>query len=400
MKKIFRIPAVLTLLVLIMIFSAVGYGLGGPLAKWSFESAAQSATGLPVTLKSASISLFPLAINLKGIEWPDENDKSKNALEVDQLSAGLLTGPLFRGNLIINQANAVGVRIDQTRSAAWQPLPVEEETVSEPGVVEESANKAKEQIKQASNKAIDSAEDILENESANLITRQKVAEFEQQLTTAQATITSLEGKIPDSKRISKLEEKFKVLMNAKIDSPDDFKRLEAEWAVIEKELNSIQTNVKSIQSESAATSKNLQQKFNELKAAPDQDWKHLISKYQPGKQNTAQFAKQLFGDKYFTYLETGLEWYEKIKPWLPESEDDTEVEVDVAKIWTFPTDKPEPGFWLQNASLELALETGSLSVNFADWTSDYKQLNRPALIVFEKNHLRDNVQEKIGRAHV
>lgn len=171
MKNVFRLPTLLALLLFITVLSVFGNGLLGPLAKWGIESAVQKASGLPVTVKSASLGLFPLTLNLKGIEWPDKQDRMENAVSVSQVNAQIATRPLLRGNVIIAQANITGVLLDQPRSVAWEPLPVKAQSPSKQGAVEPATKRAAAKINAVSRAAVTSANAILDAENDRLTTR-------------------------------------------------------------------------------------------------------------------------------------------------------------------------------------------------------------------------------------
>jgi len=400
MKKILRLSAVIWFLLFVLLMSALAYGLSGPLTRWSIEKSLQSSSELPVTVESASVSLMPLSITVSGIQWPDSENKQNNAFVMQQIQAKLRFGPLLRGNVIIDEASIGPVLTNQTRSIPWEPLPVEQSD-EEPGALEPVTEAAKEKVRDLTQQASLSAEEILKEERDNLITRKQANELKTQSSALINDLDQLRMASPKDSDITVLKSRFQALSKSKLDSPEAISRFDSEWKKLRNDINALKAASLAPIERLDKGSKALQVTVSELNQAPKADWENLSNKYQPGNVDTGALSQQLFGSKYSGYIEQGLYWYEKAKPWLPENDADEDKNDDQtkdntktpeSKVWVFPTDNPEPGFWLKTASLTLLTDKGMVFTQLENWSSDLKQIKKPATAVFNR-HLGDETFE-------
>jgi uncharacterized protein (TIGR03545 family) len=110
------------LLMVAVLVSAYWFGLN-PLARWGLVHTAQRITSAKVDLSEAQVSLVGGRIQLTGLQVANPQRPLKNLLAADRLELDLDTAALLRRRLIVDDAQAIGLRVDTDRdtSGAWQP---------------------------------------------------------------------------------------------------------------------------------------------------------------------------------------------------------------------------------------------------------------------------------------
>jgi len=398
MKNIFRWSAVIWFVIFVLLMSGLAYGLSGPLTRWSLQKTLQATSELPVTIDNVSVSLMPLSINISGVQWPDSENRQKNAFIFQQIEAKVRFGPLLRGNVIVDKATIGPVLTDQLRSTPWEPLPKDLPS-EEPSVLDPISVAVKEKTNKLTQQASLSATEILSKEQDNLLIRKISSKLKAQTNELVVELNELQAASPKSSDIEALKSRYQVLQSTKLDSVQSIKTFESNWSQLKKEINTLKASSLAPIKKLDQGKRELELTFAELKQVPEDDWKRLSDKYQPGNVSTGALSSQLFGEKYSGYLEQGVYWYEKAKPWLPEADSENSDSESVAlkaeehesRVWVFPTDNPEPRFWLKMAALTLITDKGTVNAELQNWSSDLKQIKKLATADFR----RDTNTEKL-----
>ena len=388
MKKIFRLSAVVWFVVIFVLLSALAYGLSGPLTRWSIEKSLQEASGLPVTVDKVSVSLMPLSVTIEGVAWPDANNANSNAFVVQNITASVLMGPLLRGNIIVEESTIGPVLLDQARMSPWEPLPID--------VVDDTPSKSDELLAKAEQKALTfgtqamaSGAEILKNEQSNLLTRRKAQELATQSQELSADLAQLRQDNRIKTDVAQLQTRFQSLSAIRLDSIDSIRSLETQWTVLKTDINQLKASILSPIERLNTGSNELTATMQALKSSPQADLASLITRYQPSNLDAVALSKQLFGEETTGYMQTGMQWYTRLKPWLPEPSDSDEIDPStlpghLPTVWEFATDRPEPGFWLKSAGLTVETVNGDLDVSLQHWTSNPRAVDKVATAAFKR----------------
>lgn len=119
------------LLVVAVLVLAYWFGLN-PLVRWAVIRAGQSITAAKVDIESARVSLARGQVTLFGLQVADPKNPMKNLLAVGQVTLDLQPSALLRGKLIVEEAQASGLRLQSDRDTSGA-LPAENRQFSLPG---------------------------------------------------------------------------------------------------------------------------------------------------------------------------------------------------------------------------------------------------------------------------
>lgn len=382
------------IIIMFLLVAAVYLG-AGPFMRWSLETSARKATGLPVTIENVSFSAAPGEITITGVQWPDAEDQNQNALQIEEIKAGLRLGPLLRGNIIISQADISGATTDVKRAEPWVPLP------DLPESEDKSEEESPEWLTQGKVKVAEFSAGVGANASQLIAERQQSLEITQaknalsvQLDDGDQVVASALNDVPTAQQIDDWQLQVDQLLKSQPKSIEELKELDQRRIRL---TNSINAGLKAIQDAEKATSDHaskLSQLANRLAGAPAKDVRSLSSQLSGENVELDKIAEMLFGEKLTGQIRTGLKWYQRLAPYLSSS-DEPEIVLPEGRIWTFPTKEPEPGFWLKQASVDLRHKGVVTTMQLRDFSSSYQQIQAPARVSFTQQRLQGIVSGEV-----
>ncbi|AJQ96705.1 TIGR03545 family protein [Gynuella sunshinyii] len=389
MKKIIRWPGLIGFVVLLVLFVGGWYLFAGTVARMMVESTGRSLTGLPVTVADASFSIEPLGFHFSGLQLPDADDFNQDAVYIDKAFAQVQFWKLLRGKVVVADLSVSGMVFDQPRSQPWQPL----KTKTAPDSKQESDLVAKgREIVQDKVDAIPTPAEILEQEKQQLITLKKA---EQLQTVAAQSRTDVEAglkSIPNQQALAEYSRQIKELANTRFKTLEDFQKGKQQFEQLQKSIREDRKKVESSVAIVNSSIKNLNSAVTELKAAPGEDLDRLSEKYSLGNFNLRNISEFILGPQILSYLDTAKLWYQRVEPFIPKSDgEDADVKPERLKgrDVIFPSNNPDPAFWLQHARLEALKGTHQFDIQLQDFSSQYRALQRPATLNIAMSDSRD-----------
>ncbi len=385
--KIFRWKGLIGFVVVILLIGGGSYFFAAPLAKTALESAGKSALEVPVTIDNVGLSLDPIGFKVEGVQIPDKEDFNKNSVIVAQAIADIELWKLLRGKVQINDLSVTGIQFDQVRASPWEPIQKDEpkaesESKQEESVAEEKEPSRTDQLLADAKSSIPSADELLEREKQNLLTPQLSEQVKEKNDANSKAIQDNLKEIPSKKELDGYKKEIQQLLSDDIKSLNDFNRRKKRLEQIQKELKAdakaVQDTAKSVDK----GQKDLRTGISELTQAPKEDLQSLKDRYQFNETGAQNLGELVFGNEVREWTDKALVWYDRIKPFLnSKDEKEAEPDRDGGRFVAFPTDRPDPDFWLKNSLMTATLETGFLEIQVQDVASDFNEIGKPASLL-------------------
>ena len=362
----------------------------GPLMKMAIEKFGTDAVGAQVNVEDISLGFSPLSLTVTGVQVTDKDAPMENVVSFDTAVATLQPFPLLLGKAIIPDVKLTGVAMGTARSqsGAIDPNASEPEEIKAPSEESTAKEEQAEQASASANKALPSADEILEREE--LLTVVNGEAFEGAYNKHKTTIDDAVANLPSEKAIKDYEVKLNRILKGKFKSLDDFKQRK-------KDLDQLRAQFKQDKAAISAAKKaikdgksDLKQKWSELKDSPKQDLANLKGKYTLDGAGASNLAALLFGDDAGGYAETALGYYEKIRPLMIDEEAKAEKQALKDKRLEgeyvhFETDRPLPDFWIKTLTFTMSLpempkgsgSLGQVAVKVVDITHQQEVIDAP-----------------------
>ncbi len=374
-----------TLIICFWLFAA------GPLTKLAIESFGSDALGAKVDVAEVRYGLNPLTLTVSGVQLTDKDKPMENIFSFDQVVANIEPFPLLLGKAIIPDVRLEGMATGTPRSnsgalvkEAKQPTSSDDTNASKEDVKEKQSSEPKSQT-------LPSADEILEREA--LLTESRGEALKQAYESHSQAIETAMNNLPTDQSLKEYEARLNTIMKGKFKSLDDFKQrkkalddLKAQWKQDKQAIADAKSAVKNGQSD-------LKQKLADLKSAPKQDLANIKGKYTLDGAGASNVTALLFGDDAGGYATTALEYYEKVRPLLVDEEtkaakQELKEKRLEGRFVHFPTDRPQPDFWVKTMNFTLALpkigdqtvSAGDVAVNVVDITHQQEVINRPTVL--------------------
>ncbi|WP_428242131.1 TIGR03545 family protein [Gynuella sp.] len=389
MKKIIRWPGLIGFFVLLALFVGGWYLFAGTVARMTVESTGRSLTGLPVTVADASFSIEPLGFHFSGLQLPDAKDFNQDAVYIDKAFAQIQFWKLLRGKVVVSDLSVSGMVFDQPRSKPWQPLKTKTapDSKQKPGLVTKGRKIVQDKVE-----AIPTPAEILEQEKQQLITLKKAEQLQTVANQSRKDVETGLKSIPDQQALAEYSRQIKELANTRFKTLEDFQKGRQQFEQLQKSIREDRKKVESSVALVDSSIKNLNSAVAELKAAPGEDLDRLSEKYSLGNFNLRNISEFILGPQILSYLDTAKRWYERAEPFIPKSDEedtDTKPERLKGRDVIFPSNNPDPSFWLQHARLEALKETHKFDIQLQDFSSQYRAIQRPATMNIAMSDTRD-----------
>lgn len=396
MKRFIRWPGLAAFVVIVAVAAVIWYIAVDAVIKYTVEKTGTKAVGAKVELDSADFSLFPLGLELKGLQVTNPKKPMRNAVVAENIEMRFNTGYLLKGRKVVERLSATGIAFDRERSRsgalahrkepAEKAVPVKEKAVSQlEKLATFSTQNAREMIQKEKLQTIEEARALKQDiESARKRFRERMAELPDE-----QTFKDYE------KRLEELRSKGSGGVLGAIGKVDKAKKLRD---AIRADLAAL----REARADFAQTRSGLQKRLQALQNAPARDANRLMDKYALSPEGIANMSALVFGPKYAGWVETGLTWYQRLSPYLAgmaEAGDGERIKRKrgEGRDVVFDPRQAVPEYWIQTAHVALAEQgkasaggmAGTISGKIQNISSSQQILGRPLTFAFSGEGLRD-----------
>ncbi|GJL55356.1 MAG: hypothetical protein NPIRA02_24880 [Nitrospirales bacterium] len=332
------------------------------------ETKGTEIVGAKVELDEADLSLFPSGLTLTRLQVTNPDKPMSNAVDIARMAMGLDILPLLWSQVIIEEMAVEGVRFGTERSASGA---IRNAPVSEPGQGPFALSLPALDIPNV--KEILEKEDL---ETVRLIEALK-ADIQHERDIWEERLKQLPGKEQVKKykqRVKQVKKSAKGGIGGVLSGVEEVQSLKKE---IETDVRQVKDAKKEFEEKTAL----LKTRLAQIKAAPQRDIHHLQKKYNLSPQGLASLSQSLLGSHIGSWVQQGLAWYERLKPYL---EQGGGAETEVAAS----SDGPGVAFLIRLANVSLNLDIGDLSGTVRNITPEQAIFGQPLTFAFSGENMK------------
>ena len=351
------------------------------------EDAGTKAVGAKVELDGADLSLFPAGLTLTRLQVTNPRKPLTNVVEVARVAMGLDGVNLLRRKVIVEEMALEGVRLGTPREISGAITATQEGPDSEKDSGMFSISLPSLEVPDV--KTLLEQEDL---ETIRLIETLK-GDIQREKEEWEKRLQELPGKAQLAEykeRVKNLKKATKGGLEGVLGGVGEVQTLKQD---IEQEIQSLKDAKKEFEGKVAL----LRTRLDQVKTAPQRDIQHLKAKYNLSPQGLANMSQSLLGDEIGSMVRNGVEWYERVKPFLEGAqalqgrESGPEVQkplrgkgVDVY----FHEANPLPEFLIKLTKASVSLDVGDLSGIVHNITNDQPTLGQPTTFTFSGEQLK------------
>lgn len=398
MKQYIRWSGLGIFAVISILLAAFFIFAAGPLLKYAIESAGSAAAGAKVEVTSVKLGFDPLTLDIRGVQIADKDAPMTNLMGFQRALVNVEFFPLLLGQGIMDDVALEGVAFNtprKTSGALPKPpaLTAAEKAALEKEKAEEAANGFNLSVE------LPSADEILAREP--LATVQQGEAFQQAFKTHQADINARLAAVPDTSALQQYEKELKQITSGKFKSVEDFEKRKKAFEALQQRFKNDQLALQQARDAIKAGKQELSSLWPLLKDAPGQDFATLKNKYTADALGASNLSALLFGSEAGYWAKQGLYYYAKLKPLLVSDKKELAAEQKRKRVEgrfvVFPSDKPQPGFWLKNLHFDAALAIGQVDVRVTDITSEQAAIGRATVATVTGQNL-PAISQLVARA--
>ncbi|MBU1170623.1 MAG: TIGR03545 family protein [Proteobacteria bacterium] len=359
MKTWIRWKGILAFVVIMALVFGFFKFYAGTLVKKSIEYGGTKAVGARVDLGAVDLSLFPLGITLKGLQVTDPDEPMTNMVEVGTTRFSIEPGSLLLRKVIIDTMAVDDMRFKTARKYSGE-IPKSKETKKD----EKKAEGSK--LFSMPSLEFSDVKSVLAKEPLGVV--EEGDKLKKDMEKARIDFESRFMGLPDKETFEAHNDRLKELKSGKIklgnilSKAEDLKNLKKD---VEKDVEKI----KAMKKDLAQAVDDYQVRIRQLPQMAAADVKRLKDKYALSPQGMGNVSALFFGPKSSVWVEKGLSWYLKLKPYLKKNDSgsDKEKEQEVPQhdrgkgvYVAFKEKNPSPGFLIKHADLSLVLDAGRM----------------------------------------
>ena len=284
---------------LVVVIGGFWWLLADWLLKTTIETVGTKAVGAKVELSGADLTFSPLGFHLDKLQITDPEQPMQNLFELDSATGNLELLPLFMGQVIIDELSATGMRFGTKRAYSGAintpttpPKPEEQE---KSGGFDFAAVKEK----------LPSVDDIMARESLRTVELSK--SFREHVKNQREELEKNIAALPDDAVLKQHEQRIKELTGSKIQSVQEFQQREKELQKLKDRIRADRDHIKNVLDQLSSAKEQLNQQYQALQKAPEQDWDRIKSQYGLDS-GIGNIARVLFGD-------AAKNWYQRLRSW-------------------------------------------------------------------------------------
>ena len=374
------------------------YWLAPWLIKQSIEHVGSEINGAKVEVADVDLSLSPAGVYVYGLQVTDAKQSMQNMFELAQAYAELDLFELWGGKVIVDDLNIEALRFgtQRTRSGALS----NDEEKPEGGAEEQSASDVVNEKIGKLGAELPDADELLNRHPLRItkLASELDATFEAQKT----KWAEVSNTLPDEERLKYFEREFKALTEGDIKSLDEFNARKKKFDALKNELEQEKAQLLEVKEQLSNSKQLVQQAYQDLKNAPQQDWNDLKQQYSIDSAGGLNLSGLLFGSEFQSYAEDALYWYERLAPLMAssagdsanaESQDAIEPPRGSGRFVYFNDENPSPEFLIRkaraNAFLGQSESQGEVAFLGQDITNQQHVTGKPSVITAEASELND-----------
>jgi uncharacterized protein (TIGR03545 family) len=357
----------LVFLVLLAAILALVYLFAGFAIRLGMVYTLEKAVGAEVNIDRVSLSLAPLALNIRDLQITDKDKPTHNTLSFAQAQAALEVWPALLGYYVVNDLSIDGLAYGAERRS--------------PGKVYrgENATEQKEPIDIAKMLNVDlpDAKELLAR--VNLQIQEKGRVLQQLLPEHQQQLDQMKTQLPTKEKLEAIQAQIKTLTDSKIADAADLAKKTQELKQLQEQLKSERDTLKQIQQQLTQMRDQLQRAVKDVRDASAADWQKLQELANIRDGGLAPLSQILLGNYWGEKIGQLEGFYRLVKPYIPESADKDEA-ADVPepvlpnRILPLPR-QPYPDFWVKNARVNWLIGGGEATISLQDITAQHAIIN-------------------------
>ncbi|MBS0012756.1 MAG: TIGR03545 family protein [Desulfobacterales bacterium] len=377
MSRFIRWPGLAAFFVIVALGAAVWLLMVDFAVRHMIEKTGTKAVGARVAVADADLSLFPLGLEISGLQVTNPNSPMRNAVVAERIRMNFNTGEIIKGNKVVEDLSATGVGFDKPRKTSGA-IAKKEKTSEEPETA--VAEKMREKLGRLPSATADRARQIIENEQ--LETLKQAETLQQEIADARQRFSQRLESLPDQETFADYKKRINALKGAGGDGGllGTLGRA-GEAGEIRKDIQADLQSLRETRQDLTETRAKLQSRLADLRAAPGRDARRLTDKYALSPEGIGNMSALILGPKYAGWVENGLSWYLRLSPHVSammkksrESEKPQRREgIDVR----FASRRPVPGYWIKIARVSADMGGMDVSGQIRDIASDPRVLGRP-----------------------
>ncbi|GAW95910.1 MULTISPECIES: TIGR03545 family protein [Colwellia] len=379
MARFIRWQGMVAFLVLSALVVVFGYFFAESLVKKALVSSAESAFGAEVNIAEVKLAYSPLQISVLGLQVTDKAAPTQNLFSFERATAGIDVWQYLFGKIIIDELEVSQLAFSSVRAQPGRVFA--DEQASDEGAQASLAEQAKAILPEVDIKLPD-VKSLLND--SNLLTVKASKQLQHSYKTEQAKIKALKAQLPNKAKLKSYQDKVKALGKMNVNSLADIEKIKTAFEQIKAEFKADQALVKKAKQQVLASKDLLAKHVNQLKTAPGKDWQQIEKTYQLESIDAEDFAHILFGEQARDYVKKAQWAYEKISPFLDNSQ--TAATANEVKTHTsgrfifFKEESPLPSVLIKKALFSIQLAQGEVIVSGSELTHQHWLRGKNSLI--------------------
>ena len=367
------LPALALILVVVFGFN--------PLLKFGLEKAGAAAFGAKTEIGGFLLNPFTGRLDIKRLQAANKNAPFTNLFEVGRFGLGLDPEQALYKRVNIAQATIDNIRLGTPRAKSGA-LPVKAKKKKDPAEKKPlDLNKLTQDIQldpAAVQRAFQTAPPQAGQEAERV---QK--ENAQKLAEAQKRLAAVDVQ----KELAALD--LNELSSISLSSADDLAKLQSLLAEKQKGLQKITAELTANKAAAERALQEAQANLAQLNLAAQKDLDNLLGTLDLGSYDLGAIGKELLGPKINGWLDTGLQYFELAKKYLPpktaKKTKPPKKERFQGQTIIFPNNKTRPRFWLGRLGLSGVSGQGTANeLTYSGYVNDIASeqylIGRPTLI--------------------
>lgn len=378
MARFIRWQGLVAFVLLSALVAGLLYLFAESLVKSAIVSSAESAFGAEVNVADVKLGYSPLQLSVLGMQVTDKESPSKNLFSFERATAGVDVWQYLFGKIIIDKLEVSQLAFSSVRSQAGKVYLNDESSDKE----ESLSDQAKGMLPEVDMQLPD-IKALLDD--SNLLTVKASNQLKDSYKIEQEKLKALKTQLPSKAKLKSYQDKVEALGKMKVSSLADIEKIKTEFDKIKTEFKADQALIKKAKQQVLNSKEILAQQINEVKTAPNKDWKQIEKTYQLDSVNTEDFAHILFGEKARGYVQKAQWLYEQASPLMANmKEEGTAATEDKShaegRFIFFKEETPLPAILVKKALFSIQLEQGEVIVTGSELTHQHWIRGKDSLI--------------------
>lgn len=334
-----------------------------------------SALGAEVNVDSVQSSFTKASITIRNIQLTNGDKPTHNLISIGEIKFDMSWDALLRGKILIEIASIDQIQFDSQRQHPGRVKPPEPES-NEPSFIEKEGQKlAKEALEKTEEKYGDNvlgdvaallaggnAQDQLKSLESQLKSKALMAKIERDFADKQKQWNDKVKTLPQQKDLNEWNERFKKIKTNNFSSPQELQQSLSQFQTLLQEADGRLKSVEKSGQELKADLNSLQEEMKSLETAIQGDIKELEAHFKIPKLDAQSITRALFQRYAGPYL-AKLHHYQSLAhkylpPGLIEKKKDGEEDIQIqprprARGTSYEFGRPNsyPFFWLKKARI-------------------------------------------------